>query len=189
MRCRQLRHLAQWFAACPSDDDAHALFQAVFGLGAPRHVAAAHEDPEAIASRLSWWDAEPVELSRTLVRNGKAAVTFNIYKQQDANIVVAGAAAKAALDELRKTLPADMELKLIYASSDWVKDSLKGLQRTLIEGALPASSLPDADRNGDLGGMHYDIDFRNGKTPMFYRARLENGVIDVAKARSEGLVR
>jgi uncharacterized protein (TIGR02677 family) len=69
----QLRHLAQWFAACPSDDDAHALFQAVFGLGAPRHVAAAHEDPEAIASRLSWWDAEPVELSRTLVRNGKAA--------------------------------------------------------------------------------------------------------------------
>ena len=31
----QLRHLAQWFAACPSDGDAHALFQAVFGLGAP----------------------------------------------------------------------------------------------------------------------------------------------------------
>ena len=69
----QLRHLAQWFAACPSDDDAHALFQAVFGLGAPRHVSAVHEDPEAIGSRLSWWDAEPVELSRTLVRNGKAA--------------------------------------------------------------------------------------------------------------------
>ena len=69
----QLRHLAQWFAACPSDDDAHALFQAVFGLGAPRHVSAVHEDPEAIPSRLSWWDAEPVELSRTLVRNGKAA--------------------------------------------------------------------------------------------------------------------
>ena len=69
----QLRHLAQWFASCPSDDDAHALFQAVFGLGAPRHVSAVHEDPEAIGSRLSWWDAEPVELSRTLVRNGKAA--------------------------------------------------------------------------------------------------------------------
>ena len=69
----QLRHLAQWFAGCPSDDDAHALFQAVFGLGAPRHVSAVHEDPEAIGSRLSWWDAEPVELSRTLVRNGKAA--------------------------------------------------------------------------------------------------------------------
>jgi uncharacterized protein (TIGR02677 family) len=69
----QLRHLAQWFTACPTDGDAHALFQAVFGLGAPRHVSAVHEDPEAIGSRLSWWDAAPVELSRTLVRNGKAA--------------------------------------------------------------------------------------------------------------------
>ncbi|MDQ2811451.1 MAG: TIGR02677 family protein [Actinomycetota bacterium] len=68
----QLRHLAQWFTACPADEDAHALFQAVFGLGAPRHVSAVHEDPEVISSRLSWWDAEPVELSRTLVRNGKA---------------------------------------------------------------------------------------------------------------------
>jgi hypothetical protein len=43
----------------------------VFGLGAPRHVSAVHEDPEAIPSRQSWWDAEPVELSRTLVRNGR----------------------------------------------------------------------------------------------------------------------
>ena len=68
----QLRHLAQWFAACPSDDDAHALFQAVFGLGAPRHVAAGYDDPERSRSRLSWWEAEPVELSRTLVRTGKA---------------------------------------------------------------------------------------------------------------------
>jgi uncharacterized protein (TIGR02677 family) len=69
----QLRHLAQWFTACASDGDAHTLFQAVFGLGAPRHVSAMHDDPDAISSRLSWWDAEPVELSRTLVRNGKAA--------------------------------------------------------------------------------------------------------------------
>ena len=59
----------------------------------------------------------------------------------------------------------------------------------LVEGAMPTSSLPEADRNRDLGWMHYDIDFKNDKTPMFFRARLENGVIDVAKARSEGLVR
>jgi uncharacterized protein (TIGR02677 family) len=69
----QLRHLAHWFTACPADDDAHALFQAVFGLGAPRHVSAVHEDPEAVSSRLSWWDAAPVELSRTLVRTGRSA--------------------------------------------------------------------------------------------------------------------
>ena len=67
----QLRHLAQWFASCPAEDDAHALFQAVFGLGAPRHVAVAQESEEEIPSRLSWWDAPSVELSRTLVRAGR----------------------------------------------------------------------------------------------------------------------
>jgi uncharacterized protein (TIGR02677 family) len=68
----QLRHLAQWFASAPSNADAHMLFQAVFGLGGPRHVAVPYEDPELIPSRLSWWEAQPVELSRTLVRSGRA---------------------------------------------------------------------------------------------------------------------
>ncbi|MFZ3492039.1 TIGR02677 family protein [Streptomyces sp. 5.8] len=68
----QLRHLAQWFSGCPTDADAHALFQAVFALGAPRHIAVPYEDPELIATRQSWWEAEPVELARTLVRSGRA---------------------------------------------------------------------------------------------------------------------
>jgi uncharacterized protein (TIGR02677 family) len=68
----QLRHLAQWFANVPADADAHALFQAVFGLGAPRHVSAGYDDPDLIPARLSWWEAEPVMLTRTLVRTGRA---------------------------------------------------------------------------------------------------------------------
>jgi uncharacterized protein (TIGR02677 family) len=67
----QLRHLAQWFTALPADGDAHALFQVVFGLGAPRHVSVGYDDPDLISSRLSWWDAEPVALARTLVRHGR----------------------------------------------------------------------------------------------------------------------
>lgn len=78
-------------------------------------------------------EQEPTNLARV---NGRSAVTFNIFKQQDANIVATGDEIKAALDELRATLPAGMELQLIHANSDWVKHSLKGLQRTLIEGAL-----------------------------------------------------
>jgi uncharacterized protein (TIGR02677 family) len=69
----QLRHLAQWLTGLPADDDAHALFQAVFGLGAPRHVAAGYADPDLIPGRQSWWEAEPVTLARTLVRTGRAA--------------------------------------------------------------------------------------------------------------------
>jgi multidrug efflux pump subunit AcrB len=68
--------------------------------------------------------------------NGQPAVSFNVFKQQDANIVKTGDAVKEAMDELRKSLPKDVELRLIYASSDFVKGSLKGLQHTLIEGAL-----------------------------------------------------
>ena len=68
--------------------------------------------------------------------NGQRAVTFNVFKQQDANVVATGDGVKDAMAELRKQLPPDMELRLINANSDWVKGSLKGLQRTLIEGAL-----------------------------------------------------
>ncbi len=68
--------------------------------------------------------------------NGQPAVTFNVFKQQDANIVQTGEAVKAAVEELRRTLPKDMELRLIYVNSDFVKHSLDGLRHTLIEGAL-----------------------------------------------------
>ena len=67
----------------------------------------------------------PTHLSRI---NGKPAVTFNIYKQQDANIVKTGAAIKEAAESMRKTLPPGVELKLIYASSDWVSQSLDGVE-------------------------------------------------------------
>jgi len=76
------------------------------------------------------------EADSTARINGQRAINFNVYKQQDANIVAAGDAVKKAMDEVRKTLPPDVELKLVYASSDWVKGSLDGLRHTLIEGAL-----------------------------------------------------
>ncbi|MDP1901806.1 MAG: efflux RND transporter permease subunit [Rubrivivax sp.] len=78
-------------------------------------------------------EREPDSVARI---NGQRAITFNVFKQQDANIVAAGEAIKAALDEVRKTLPPDVELRLIRADSDWVKGSLDGLRNTLIEGAL-----------------------------------------------------
>ncbi len=78
-------------------------------------------------------EQEPVSLARV---NGQPAINFNVYKQQDANIVATGDAVKEAIEELRKTAPPDVELRLINANSDWVKGSLKGLRSTLIEGAV-----------------------------------------------------
>lgn len=67
----QLRHLASWFVATPDPPTAHALFVAAFDLSRPRHVGVAHPDPELIPTRRTWWEAPPVELSRTLVESGK----------------------------------------------------------------------------------------------------------------------
>lgn len=67
----QLRHLAGWFAAAPSEDAAHALFGATFGLGRPRHLSMAHPDAEIVPTHRSWWEAPPIEISRTLAETGR----------------------------------------------------------------------------------------------------------------------
>ena len=50
---------------------------------------------------------------------------------------------------------------------------------------LPPSALPPAQRNSDLGWMLHDIDFANGRTSRFFRARLRDGVLDVNACLAE----
>jgi multidrug efflux pump subunit AcrB len=83
--------------------------------------------------RLSERAREADSLARV---DGRPAINFQVFKQQDANIVETGEGVKAAAEELRKSLPPGVELKLVYADSDWVRNSLAGVKRTLIEGAL-----------------------------------------------------
>jgi len=54
---------------------------------------------------------------------------------------------------------------------------------------FPESRLPEADRDRDLGWMLYDIDYDRDREALFFRARLDGGVIDVAGARRDGLSR
>ena len=44
---------------------------------------------------------------------------------------------------------------------------------------MPTSTLPGEHRDRDLGWMLHDIDFANGRAPRFFRARLQDGVVDV----------
>jgi len=78
-------------------------------------------------------EREPDSLSRV---DGVPSISFQVYKQQDANIVLTGEGIKRATEELRKTLPPGVELRMVYDDSEWVKDSLSGVKRTLIEGAM-----------------------------------------------------
>jgi len=67
----QLRHLAAWFAATPTEESAHALFGAVFDLGRPRHFSMPYPDADAVPVGRSWWEAPPVEIARTLAETGR----------------------------------------------------------------------------------------------------------------------
>jgi CRISPR-associated protein Cas5d len=51
---------------------------------------------------------------------------------------------------------------------------------------MPPSSLPDDQRNRDLGWMLYDIDFADSSTSRFFRARLTGGLLDVHRCLAEG---
>lgn len=53
---------------------------------------------------------------------------------------------------------------------------------------LPASELPDADRDRDLGYMTYAPGYPGGPPATFFRARLADGVLDVAALTREGLL-
>jgi len=78
-------------------------------------------------------DREPDSLSRL---NGQPAITFNVFRQQDANVVATGDRLKRVLEELRRSMPPGVELQLVQAGSDAIRDQLDGLRHTLVEGAL-----------------------------------------------------
>jgi CRISPR-associated protein Cas5d len=58
----------------------------------------------------------------------------------------------------------------------------------LAEGGLPASELPEPQRNRDLGWMLLDIDHANDHTPHFFRAALNDGVLKVPPMDSKDVV-
>lgn len=68
----QLRHLAGWFVNTPSMAAAHALFDLTFDLSGPRHVGRTYDEPELHSTSASWWRADAVELSKTLIERGRA---------------------------------------------------------------------------------------------------------------------
>ncbi len=52
---------------------------------------------------------------------------------------------------------------------------------------LPTGNLPAEQRDRDLGWMLHDIDFADDRTSRFFRARLEDGVLDVNRCLADGL--
>jgi len=68
--------------------------------------------------------------------NGVPAISFYIFKAQDANIVQVGDSLKVAAGDIRKLLPPGTELKLLRSTSDFVKNAVDNVKITIVEGAL-----------------------------------------------------
>lgn len=82
-RASELRETAAWFARCERDDDAHALFDAAFGLSPTLHVGVDVDDVDAGGAFASWWDVDPADVSITLRRFGRRAASGGIAKRRD----------------------------------------------------------------------------------------------------------
>lgn len=80
-------------------------------------------------------DAERERTSLTRI-NGEPAIGVFAWKAQDANVVQVGDSLKRAAEDIRKQLPPGTELKLLWASSDFVAASVSNVKRTIIEGGL-----------------------------------------------------
>ena len=67
---------------------------------------------------------------------GKPGVIINLYKQSDANVVTASNNVINNLNQIRKTLPKDVHLKVLLNKSDFIKESLKNLYGTGIQAII-----------------------------------------------------
>ncbi|HSN46088.1 MAG TPA: efflux RND transporter permease subunit, partial [Casimicrobiaceae bacterium] len=79
-------------------------------------------------------DGEKEETSFARI-NGRPAITIDIQKAQDANIVETGKGIDAAVKELKSRLPPDVELRSVNSTADKVEASVNRVKQTIVEGA------------------------------------------------------
>jgi len=80
-------------------------------------------------------DGEKEETSIARI-NGRPAITIDVQKNQDANIVETGRGVVEAVEQLKKRLPPDVEIKVVSNSAEDVERSVNRVKQTILEGAL-----------------------------------------------------
>ena len=75
------------------------------------------------------------ELSSYARINGRPAITLDVQKAQEANIVETGQNVRAAVVALKDRLPSDVEVRVTYSTADQVERAVDRVKHTILEGA------------------------------------------------------
>jgi HAE1 family hydrophobic/amphiphilic exporter-1 len=78
-------------------------------------------------------DGEKEETSIARI-NGQRSITIDVFKAQDANIVETGRGLVTAVEALKKRLPKDVELSVVFNSAEQVEKSVNRVKSTILEG-------------------------------------------------------
>ena len=105
-RASELRATAAWFARCDTDDEAHQLFDAAFGLASTAHLGFPVDDPDASGKHPSWWDADPVDIPVSLREYGRRAAPGRVARRHDFSVNKAALAAERERGEQQRSVAA-----------------------------------------------------------------------------------
>ena len=73
--------------------------------------------------------------------NGKPAVLLNLFRQPDSNTVAVSDAADRELAQIRKTLPAGVNVQTFYNQSTLVRDSIASVRDAIVIGLVLAAII------------------------------------------------
>jgi CzcA family heavy metal efflux pump len=73
--------------------------------------------------------------------NTKPAVLLNVFRQPDSNTVQVANAIHSQIDQIRKTLPKNIQLQPFYDQSEIVNDSIKSVRDAILIGLILASLI------------------------------------------------
>lgn len=82
-RSADFRTLAQWFAACDTESQAHRLGRAAFALQPARHFSLNPHAEESLPASTPWADAPPLEINPRLREYGEAAPRGPLARVRD----------------------------------------------------------------------------------------------------------
>lgn len=101
-RSADLLDLAVRFESASSEDEAHQLWHAAFGLSSARHLGIALEDATAVPSSGSWWEPQAaVTISRQLRSGGRSDYVRRAKNVADRSAAKNHLAARARADQER----------------------------------------------------------------------------------------